>query len=111
MEPIDEVSTPTSVHAAKTQLSRLIERALAGEDVVIGRGRKPLVRLVPVESVKVSRSFGGYQGEWFMADDFDAEVGDFAEYMPLPAASPAVAAEPQRGYGSSGKAKRGRKIP
>ncbi|MGU3495651.1 type II toxin-antitoxin system Phd/YefM family antitoxin [Xanthobacteraceae bacterium A53D] len=37
-----------TVHAAKTQLSKLIEAALAGEDVVIARGSKPLVRIVPI---------------------------------------------------------------
>ena len=37
-----------NVHAAKTQLSRLIEAALAGEEVVIAKGSKPAVRLVPV---------------------------------------------------------------
>lgn len=36
------------VHEAKTQLSRLIEAALAGEEVVIARGRIPVVRLVPL---------------------------------------------------------------
>lgn len=36
------------VHEAKTQLSRLIEAALAGEEVVIARGRTPVVRLVPL---------------------------------------------------------------
>ena len=38
-----------TVHAAKTNLSKLIEAALAGEEVVIARGAKPMVRLVPVE--------------------------------------------------------------
>jgi len=37
-----------TIHAAKTHLSRLIEAALDGEDVVIAKGRKPLVRLVPI---------------------------------------------------------------
>ena len=37
-----------SVHAAKSQLSKLIESALRGEDVVIARGNKPVVRLVPL---------------------------------------------------------------
>lgn len=37
-----------TVHAAKTNLSKLIEAALAGEEVVIARGRQPVVRLVPV---------------------------------------------------------------
>lgn len=35
-----------TIHAAKTQLSKLIEAALAGEEVVIARGAKPVVRLV-----------------------------------------------------------------
>ena len=37
-----------SVHAAKTQLSKLIDAALAGEEVVIAKGSKPVVRLVPI---------------------------------------------------------------
>lgn len=37
-----------TIHAAKTQLSRLIEAALSGEDVVIAKGDKPVVRLVPI---------------------------------------------------------------
>ena len=37
-----------TIHAAKTHLSRLIEAALAGEDVVIARGSTPVVRLVPI---------------------------------------------------------------
>ena len=38
-----------NMHEAKTQLSKLVERACAGDDVVIARGGKPAVRLVPVE--------------------------------------------------------------
>ena len=38
-----------NLYDAKTQLSRLIDRAAAGEDIVIGRSGKPIVRLVPVE--------------------------------------------------------------
>ena len=37
-----------TVHAAKTHLSRLIEAAVAGEDVVISRGKIPVARLVPI---------------------------------------------------------------
>jgi antitoxin (DNA-binding transcriptional repressor) of toxin-antitoxin stability system len=37
-----------TVHAAKTQLSRLIEAALSGEEIVIAKGLKPVVRLVPI---------------------------------------------------------------
>jgi prevent-host-death family protein len=41
-----------TVHAAKTHLSKLIEAVLAGEDVVIARGSKPVVRLVAIPSAK-----------------------------------------------------------
>ena len=41
-----------TIHAAKTQLSRLIEAAVAGEDVVIAKGSKPIVRLVPIPQGK-----------------------------------------------------------
>jgi len=39
-----------NIYDAKTQLSRLIDRATAGEEILIGRAGKPLVRLVPVET-------------------------------------------------------------
>lgn len=52
-----------TVYAAKTHLSRLIERALAGEEVVIARGKTPVVRLVPVDAVKPRRKFGAMRGK------------------------------------------------
>jgi prevent-host-death family protein len=53
---------PVTIHAAKTHLSRLIERACAGEDVVIARGRDPVVRLVPLKRAKRGRRFGALRG-------------------------------------------------
>ena len=50
------------MHAAKTHLSKLIARACAGEDVVIARGRTPVVRLVPVSKAKPRRRFGAMRG-------------------------------------------------
>lgn len=52
-----------TVHVAKTNLSRLIEQARAGEDVVIARGKTPVVRLVPVEATKPRRKFGAMKGK------------------------------------------------
>jgi prevent-host-death family protein len=40
-----------NIYDAKTQLSRVIDRAAAGEDILIGRAGKPMVRLVPVADV------------------------------------------------------------
>jgi prevent-host-death family protein len=51
-----------SIHAAKTNLSRLVERACAGEEVVIARGKTPVVRLVPVKAMPVGRRFGAMRG-------------------------------------------------
>ena len=57
-----------TIHAAKTHLSRLIEAALAGEDVVISRGSTPVVRLVPV--VKQTFQIGLLAGQLGMGPDF-----------------------------------------
>ncbi|HSB35789.1 MAG TPA: type II toxin-antitoxin system Phd/YefM family antitoxin [Thermoanaerobaculia bacterium] len=51
-----------TVHVAKTHLSRLIEKAEAGEEVVIARGKVPVVRLVPVRAEKPRRRFGAFRG-------------------------------------------------
>ena len=50
-----------TVHVAKTNLSSLIERAEAGEEIVIARGKYPAVRLVPVKPLS-QRQFGLYKG-------------------------------------------------
>jgi prevent-host-death family protein len=49
-----------TIHQAKTQLSKLIARAEAGEEVVIARGREPVVRLAPVGEPKANRRKPGY---------------------------------------------------
>lgn len=69
-----------NVHEAKTHLSRLIEEALAGEEIVIARGNEPVVRLVLVESARPQRTLGWGKGQIQMAEDFDAPLDDFAEY-------------------------------
>ena len=54
---------PITVHAAKTHLSRLIERACAGEEIIIARGKTPVVKLVPVTARAPKRVFGAMKGE------------------------------------------------
>ena len=61
------------MHEAKTELSRLVERALAGEDVVIARAGVPVVRLVPITR-HGKRRLGQWAGRVRMADDFDAPL-------------------------------------
>jgi prevent-host-death family protein len=75
--------TQATIHEAKTHLSKLIRQALAGEEVIIAKAGKPVVRLVPiVEEAKPRRVWGGWEGKVWMADDFDAELEDFKDYMP-----------------------------
>lgn len=71
-----------SIHEAKTQLSRLIQRALAGEDVVIAKAGKPVVRLVPIEQKPAQRQLGGWKGIFRMAEDFDETPEGFEAYLP-----------------------------
>ena len=69
------------VSEAKTNLSRLLERAMAGEKVIIKRSGKPLVRLTPVKSAPVKsapfrRKFGTAKGMIFISDDFNDPLPD-----------------------------------
>ena len=59
-----------NIHAAKTQLSRLIEIACSGEEVVIARGSEPVVKLTPVEKVQPKREFGALKGQLMVPDEF-----------------------------------------
>lgn len=58
------------VHQAKTQLSKLIAAALAGEEVVIARGSEPVVKLIPVAPSPGKRQFGRYKGLFELTDAF-----------------------------------------
>lgn len=58
-----------NIHAAKTQLSRLIAEVLAGEEVVISKAGTPLVRLVPVASMGGPRPLGMLAGQITESDD------------------------------------------
>jgi prevent-host-death family protein len=51
------------IHKAKAELSKLVARACAGEEVVIARGKRPLVRLVPVDRPVPERKFGALRAQ------------------------------------------------
>lgn len=59
-----------NVHAAKTNLSRLIERACAGEEIVIARNNEPVVKLVPIEAPRPKRQRGSLEGQVVVPDSF-----------------------------------------
>jgi len=85
-----------NIHAAKTHLSKLIEAAEAGEEVVIARNGKPAVRLAPVEPVRAANDaaqpaneiegrlpswFGSLKGQIWISPDFDADNEEIGRLM------------------------------
>jgi prevent-host-death family protein len=61
-----------NMHEAKSQLSALVQAVLDGEDVVIAKAGRPVVRLVQFQEVQAPREPGRLKGQIRMADDFDA---------------------------------------
>ena len=64
----------SNIHEAKSQLSKLIESALAGEEIVIAKAGKPLVKLIPYQEDKQPRIPGGWEGKVIISNDFDDEL-------------------------------------
>jgi prevent-host-death family protein len=60
-----------NIHEAKTHLSRLVDRAAAGEEIVIGRAGKPVAKLVAYVPPVKRRQLGVWRGKATMAPDFD----------------------------------------
>jgi prevent-host-death family protein len=70
------------MHEPKTKLSQLVERAEAGEEIVIARHGTPVARLVPVERTSsFAASYGVWRGKVRIADDFDELPADIADAL------------------------------
>jgi prevent-host-death family protein len=61
-----------NIQEAKTHLSRLVDEAVAGEDIVIAKAGRPQVKLTPCLREQTPRVPGEWQGRLWMANDFDA---------------------------------------
>jgi len=71
-----------NIHEAKTQLSKLIQAAVNGKQVIIARGNKPIVRLEVLPEARSHRKIGNAKGLILsMDDDFDEPLNDFKDYM------------------------------
>jgi prevent-host-death family protein len=73
-----------NMHQAKSSLSRLVERALAGEDVIISRNGKPLVQLVPVRKNHTPRVPGRGKGTIWIGPDFEFTDEEITELFEAP---------------------------
>lgn len=70
-----------NIAEAKSHFSELVQKALTGEDVVIARDNRPILRLVPVKPASNGRRPGSAKGKiLYIAPDFDEPLADFAEY-------------------------------
>jgi len=63
---------------AKARFSELVQKALLGEEVIVAKENKPVVRIVPIKPPK--RKPGTGKGIW-VSPDFDEPIDDFREYM------------------------------
>ena len=60
-----------NIHAAKTQLSRLVEDAAAGEEIIIAKAGKPVARLCALAATRPQRVLGRLRGKIHVPDNFD----------------------------------------
>ena len=63
-----------NIHAAKTHLSRLVDDAAGGEEIIIAKAGKPVARLVPLADARPKRRLGGLAGKVRIPEDFDAPL-------------------------------------
>lgn len=68
-----------NIHEAKSQLSKLVEQAMKGEEVIIAKAGQPMVRLVPIQPDETPRQGGQWKGRVHIAEDFDTLPDDVAE--------------------------------
>ncbi len=60
-----------NLYQAKSSLSKLVERAAAGEEIIIAKAGTPRAKLVPIAKSREARKPGGWEGRIFISDDFD----------------------------------------
>lgn len=71
-----------NIAEAKAHFSELVQRAAMGEEVIIAKDNRPLVKLVPIRSVGAKRKPGSGKGQVLrIASDFDETPDDFDEYV------------------------------
>jgi prevent-host-death family protein len=65
-----------NIHQAKTELSKLVERAESGEEIIIARAGKPAAKLVPLTRARGRRKLGLLDGKFQIPDNFNAPLPD-----------------------------------
>lgn len=70
-----------TIGEAKTNFSKLVRRAEAGEEIVVRRGSEPVARIMPLRKRGGVTGRGSMKGEIRIGKDFDEPLEEFAEYM------------------------------
>ena len=65
-----------NVYEAKTHFSKLLDRVMGGEEILIGKAGVPVARLVPIEGTLARRTPGSGKGKLDISSDFDAPLPD-----------------------------------
>jgi prevent-host-death family protein len=68
------VTKSINIHEAKTHLSRLVEQAALGKEIIIAKAGKPMARLVPLENAPRPKKFGLLEGSFQVPADFDTPM-------------------------------------
>lgn len=71
------MQTKVNIHEAKTQLSKLLQRVMNGERIIIAKAGKPIAVLSPIEDAADKRVPGNDAGKVIIHDDFDAPLLEF----------------------------------
>jgi prevent-host-death family protein len=69
--------TTFNIHEAKTHFSKLLERVLSGEEVIIAKAGKPVARILPITSEVALRQPGNDKGKITIMPDFDEPLEEF----------------------------------
>ena len=70
-----------NIAEAKAHFSELVQKAMLGDEVIIAKDNKPVVKLVQLDPLKQSRKPGSAKGGVWIAPDFDATPDDFQQYL------------------------------
>ena len=80
--PADKTATSRyNIAEAKARFSELVQKAMLGEEVIIAKGHRPVLKLVALDQPKRRRQPGSAKGQIWMAPDFDATPDDFKDYV------------------------------